>query len=69
VLRRSTLRQPNTEDLYCIGTDLRVQPVTPSIDSNHRFVTRELTRTIAAAGLSVCLPHLVVNRDSTRFNA
>jgi hypothetical protein len=50
-LRRSCLKQPDVEELICVGIDRGVQPVTLAIDANHRLVNRNLIRIDVAVGL------------------
>jgi hypothetical protein len=50
-LRRSRLKQPDMEELICVGIDRSVQPVTLAVDANHRLVNRNLIRLDVAIGL------------------
>jgi hypothetical protein len=50
-LRRSRLKEPNMEELVCVGIDGGVQPVALAIDANHRLVNRDLIRLDIAIGL------------------
>jgi hypothetical protein len=40
-LYRSRLKQPNVEELICVGIDRSVRPVTLAVDANHCFVNRQ----------------------------
>ena len=50
-LRSPGLKQPDVEEFVCLGIDSGVQPVALIVDSNHRFVHRDLIRGFVAGRL------------------
>lgn len=44
-------KEPNMEELICLGIDSSVQPVLLTVKSNHGFVERDVIRARSAVGL------------------
>jgi hypothetical protein len=48
---RCRRKQPQMEQFVCLGIGSSVQPELPIVNSNHRFVNRNVIRILAICGL------------------